>query len=709
MPRAPNVSTQNNFVKGLITEATGLTFPENACTETYNCNFDHIGQVGPRTGFDFEDQYDEFAATLTGNVTVSYLWRNVAGDGSRSFVVVQVGDTLHFYQVTADAALSANKHADTIDLTDFVPTGITTVSTLECQFSFGNGILFVTNPNLDSFYVEYDVAGDTISATEINIQIRDFEGDTTDASAIDARPATNLAGISAAHRYNLLNQGWTTATLTSWDTARADMPSNCDVSWFFKDPDDAFDFATVDDRVVGNTPAPRGHHIFNVYDVDRNSIFSGADSYEIATDRVSLSAFFAGRIFYAGLNVQGHNSKIYFSQIIENSSQYGKCHQVNDPASENFFDLLPSDGGVIDLQEAGEIIKMIPVLNALVVFATEGIWAITGSQGASFTANDYAVNKISAIRNISYRSFVDVEGIPYWWNFSGISTITLDPQTNAFRVVSVTDQTIKTFYDDILLESKENARGVYDSFNKRIQWIYRSEASSSFNSKYEYDRVLNFNILTSAFYPWSVDISNVKINSIVSITGVSGTFELSDVFDGANDVVDGANDVVAFLASNTGITAIIKYLVSYDNSGNQITFADLNPDMGEYLDWETFDATGTEYESYLVTGYALRGDAIRKFQTNYVNIFSSEKDMGGEEHDHSFLIRGQWNFSTTGDSGKWSTAQVITPITGDFDYKPNRIKIRGHGLACQFRISNNGTDPFHIVGWSVFETVNRWV
>ena len=234
MPRAVNTTVQNNFSRGLVTEATGLTFPEDACTETFNCEFDSIGMVTRRLGFDLEENFATTVQDLQGAVIVVYLWDNVASEGERNFVVVQIGNTLHFYNISTEGSLSENKHPDTINLIDFAPSGITTVSTLECQFSSGSGLLFVTNPNLDSFYVEFDPIGDNITGTEITLKIRDFEGDLADALAVDERPTGTVGSLTSAHRYNLENQGWTSANLTAWDTARTDMPSNADVNWYFK-------------------------------------------------------------------------------------------------------------------------------------------------------------------------------------------------------------------------------------------------------------------------------------------------------------------------------------------------------------------------------------------------------------------------------------------------------------------------------------------
>lgn len=714
MPRNVAFSIQNNFTKGLITEATGLTFPENACTEIENCVIERTGLVKRRLGFDFEANFENETLSTSANTKSTYQWESVAGNGDISFAVVQIGNTLHFYQVLSDSPLSASKHSDTIDLLDFLPSGVTTVATIECQFSDGNGLLFVTNPRLETFYVTYDPDADTLTGTQIDLMIRDLEGDAADSLAIDNRPTSTLAALTAAHRYNLMNQGWTTTNLTAWDTARTDMPSNADVNWYFKSATDTFDFATVNDRAVGNSPAPKGHFIYNLYDIDRSTNFAGAADEEITINRLATSAFYAGRVFYAGLKEPKYNSRIFFSQVVERPDQYGKCYTINDQTSETLFDLLPTDGGFIDILEAGTIVKMVPVLNALIVFASNGVWAITGSQGIGFAANDYTISKISDVKAIGPSNFVSIEGIPTFWNADGIYTVTV--QQGNFQVVSMTEQSIDTYYKNTIPAiNKLYARGIYSPIDKEIQWVWRSSVSESFEQNYEYDRVLIYRPLTQAFYLWSIDDTDVKIHGIFNVTSAGGAVEEAQVMNSADTVIDGANNVVAFVdatGSANSLTFVTKYLVSFlDGANTEVTFGECYRDT--YLDWESLDE-GLEFISYLVTGYAVRGQAFRKFQSNYINILSETSS------DSSFRIRGQWNYSIVPDSGKWTAEQVFDIVeeqtqtfsltAGDgFSYKPKRIKIRGHGQACQFRIVNNGTKPFFIVGWSVFETGNKWI
>src|SRR5882672_9569024 len=179
MPRSHGVSVQNKFIKGLITEATALSFPEDACTETFNCVFDHRGRVTRRLGIDLEGGKSTQSLNRAGRVVVTFLWKNVGGDGDTNFVVLQNGSTLYFYKVVSSSALSAGLHANTVVLTSFSSVAESTLRTLECQFTTGNGFLFVTHPNCEPFYVSYDITGNTFSATQINLKERDFVGITS--------------------------------------------------------------------------------------------------------------------------------------------------------------------------------------------------------------------------------------------------------------------------------------------------------------------------------------------------------------------------------------------------------------------------------------------------------------------------------------------------------------------------------------------------
>lgn len=702
MPRQNVVAVENSFINGLVTEATGLNFPEAACTETYDCEFDIDGSVYRRLGFDFETNHSVKVIDRDNYVINSYLWQNVAGDGNTTVVVLQVGNKLYFYETTGTGNFSGGAVASTVTLTPV--SGAPTTGEVEAQFSDGNGYLFVTHPYCDPMRISYDVASSTATATNITIKIRDFEGATADAYAVDTRPTATLAALEVNHKYNLYNQGWTTTNLTAWDTAQTTMPSNADVMWRFKDSSDNFDAsnASIARITAGNTPAPKGHYILTLSNQDRDTA-SGLSLIAATTTsfyRPNTSAFFAGRVFYGGINYIGFNSNIYFTQIVERTEQYGFCYQTNDPTSENLFDILPSDGGVISIPEAGTIYKMFTVSGGLCVFAANGVWFITGSTGIGFTATDYTVQKIADISTISATSFVNVSGYPCWWNSEGIYI--MSAQGNLPTIQSLTYDKFKTFYEDIPLSSKRFARGFYNKTDGQIRWLYRSTSTTPLTTTYEFDRILNFNLRTKAFYPWTISDSDVKMNGIISTELITHPVAINNVIDSSsNTVIDSlGNQVIAFTDSGSEVAQFDKYIVSYpDGSGSyNFTFADRSDDT--YVDWYTYDTAGVDYTSYFITGYKLLGQAVRKFQSNYINIYSRI------ETPVSYNFQGIWDFSSTGDTGRWSSRQQVSHTDTDYSTAIRRLKVRGHGKALQFKVSSVAGEPFDIVGWSSLQTAN---
>lgn len=698
------VSIENNFKNGLITEATGVNFPENAVTETYDCIFNIDGSVKRRRGFDFEANNTTKNINRTDRAISTYLWKNVAGNGDLTVYVVQVGATIYFYK-TDSSSLSTGAVVSTVTLTPV--SGAPVPDAVEAQFSDGNGYLIVTHPYCEPMRVAFDPDTDIASSTTIILKIRDFEGAIADPESIDSRPSVSLGGLNVNHKYNLLNQGWTAANLTIWDTNQTTMPSNADVMFSFKDSSDNFDAtsAAIARVNAGNSKAPNGHYILTLSNQDRDTAAgtSGVVATTTGSQRPSTSAFFAGRAFYSGINYLGFNAKIYFTQIIERTTQYGETYQVNDPSAEDLFDLLPSDGGVINIQEAGTIYKLMTIPGGMAVFAANGVWFITGSTGIGFTANDYTVQKIAEIATLSASSFVSVAGYPAWWNNEGIYTLVVEGNNTIPSVKSLTYTTIKDFYDDIPQSSKIYAKGYFNYIDGVIQWIYRSTGTNQVTNIYEYDRVLNFNLRTNAFYPWTISSSDVKVNGIVVLDSSAGLTSVANVIDGSsNNVVDTSSDqVIAYTTSGIQDAELTsKFLVSFP-SGVTYSFTMAEETNPEYIDWFQNDATGIDYTSYFITGYKLKGQGLRKFQLGWTRFFSEVNESV------SYYVQGIWNFANTGSgTGRWSTRQYVTHTDTNYSVASRRLKIRGHGTTLQLKVTSASGQPFTMLGWVNLDTVN---
>lgn len=710
MPRNAGAFVENSFIKGLITEATGLNFPENAVVDTDNCVFDETGRVSRRFGIDFETGHVLRTIDRDDCAVAHYRWKAAAGSGTLSFAVSQVGSTIYFYQID-DYSISA-KYKGSISLTPFLASGAPSPSTKICQFAEGNGYLFVAHPYCETIYIEYDTDFETFTANQIDLLIRDFEG-VEDGLEIDERPAD--VDYTDLHKYNLYNQGWYPETiriapgddgqaLTDWQSKRSDNPSNADVWWLYKDGSEQFDPARL--RVLpGNSPAPKGHYTLNPYYQDRSdaSDVAGIEVTSSRFYRASSVAFFAGRVWYSGVEGTGYSNNVYYSQIIERESQFGWCFQQNDPTSENKFDLIDSDGGVLSILDAGKIIKLFPVENSIIIFATNGVWQVTGSTGTGFKATDFSVNKLSSVKTLSGNSFVSISGLPAWWGEDGIYAISSDASLGSLQVQSLTDEKIKRFYEAIPTRSKFYACGDYNPVERIIQWCYSPTAGTGTTSDYEFSRILNLNVLTGAFYPWTVD-DDVKINGIIAVDVPSMEGIVSNVVDASgNQVVDAsANTVIAKDTEEAELGFAFKYFCSYSNgAGSYITtFADEH-DL-DFVDWAYYNSlAGDSYSSYIVSGYKVHGDAQRKFQPNYVYIYSEKGDTPSV-----FDFSARWNYANSGSTGRWSQTQRLTYPDTDFDYQKKKVKVRGHGVAVQFYFASVAGEPMNLIGWSTFETAN---
>lgn len=547
MTRAAGTSVENNFVHGLITEATGMNFPENSAQDTIDCVYHPIGAVTRRPGWTPEDNAVQQTITTDTSAVAEFRWDNVANLGNLTFVVQQVGMTLYFFEVSG-GPLSAGLKSGTINLNNYKTSGSPTTSDGEvCQFAFGDGRLFVVHPFCEPFYVDYDFGADTFTVTQITFRIRDFKRQ-ADGLQPDERPST----LSALHKYNLFNQGWffsgssssggsggstaqnynivqpsgnASATggsnmLDYWHSHRSDWPSNADIWWLFKNADDNIDYQNFNKIYFGNSLAPNGHYILNPWATDRGTQtgISGLPEETSGSQRPSSVTFFSGRVWYGGVAATGYGDHIYFTQILENINQAGECYQTNDPTSEQDSDLFPSDGGVIVIPGLGTLLRLYPIGNAIVVLASNGTWMVSGSSGSGFFANDYSVQKVSEHPCAAPMSVVEVEGSLMYWNYNGIFLFQLAP-TGAATVKSTTDPTIKTYYQAIPPNNIPFVKGAYNPTDMVVQWLFKTGTANTVSDNFVYDHVLNLRTNTQAFYPWSIS-SAASVSGAPTVSGL---------------------------------------------------------------------------------------------------------------------------------------------------------------------------------------------
>lgn len=706
----PQSVVENNLTKGLITYATGLNFPENAVVASSNMVYEPYGLAHRRMPLDTEAGGN--TSVLSGAPIVGYFWKDGTADGSFYFYILQTNNLLNIFKVDPTLTTVSTDFFEQIDLNLYATFAIATWT--ECQFSSGNGYLFVVNQTMTPIALFYDASSGLLDVIESPIMVRDFDGEPEAGAFTNTRPGA----LTSNHNYNLINQGWTDGThgddtttnkISTFLTDIGKYPSNADIWWEFKDTSSVYNPTTsvVNSIALGNSPAPQGHFILDAFAQSHDTAFGAVVGLQDTTAdffRPSAVAFFAGRVFYSGTPWNGFSQNIYFSQIITslgtnvptqmgnngNYNTFGACFQQNDPTSEQNFDLLPIDGGVVRIPEAGIIYKLWPLQGALIVFASNGIWSLTGTQsGLGFTADNYSVNKISSVRTISYTSFVDVMGYPMFWTHEGIYSLTVDTTANVssggFVVKSLTDQTILQFFQAIPGLSKLYARGTYDPFQYQVKWIYSSTAPGSEDALNSYDSVLTFNTLTGSFSPWSVPTDNNVLREIFTT-----------------------------ISTNPSVNSYrTKYVYSFIVASQLFFgFADETPNASVYQDWIT-TATGPEdYVSSFDTAYKIFGQADKRVTENWLTIYFSNQALDQADPSNpttivsSAQVRNKWDYSLNLIPVKWDSQQLCQVIDNSYSTAIRRLRMRGRGRVFQLNFTSDGSYPMNVEGWSMSQTVN---
>lgn len=734
MARNSAAKTYSTFVAGLMTEATPLNYPENTVLETLNCVFEREGNIRRRLGMDYEASSSLTSKTTaeatwqTQGVGVSR-WNNVAGDGNLNFLVVQVDTVLYYIDMSNDA-LSNGLKSFTTSLSSFAAPAASDVGSELVSVDSGKGFLYVTGKKIKPFYVSYSSSGNSITNTEIGIQIRDFDG-VDDSLDISEEPTS----LTTPHSYNLKNQGWVSPgasiadPVTTYFGSVAKYPGNNKQWWTTKDASGNLDSTLLTKYFTGNTLAPRGHHLLDPFnkDYDTASGLSGITSVTV-TNRPQSVAFFAGRAFFGGPTSSNQSGHIYFSQIIEDETKIGRCYQEADPTSEDISDLIATDGGVIVIPELGNNIAMKVTGSSLLVFGDNGVWEVTGSAGQGFSPTDYSVSNITTVGLIGPRSVVDVEGTPMWWSAEGIFTIGRNDVTDRIEAKSMTEFTIQTTYNSIDPVAKLYCQGAYDPSKHTVTWIYSDGADT--NYRFKFNNMLVLNINTGAMY---VHV----IGDLVSASPyVAGIFPLS-----ALGTVTQTETVVQASSGNTVIRQSDSEVVVADQTLTQAgsvqskfftvvpvstdsewTYSLLNND--NFSDWISNDSTGVPYDSYFSTGYLTEGDIINTKQAPYIYVYSKRTETGYVsdgaggytlQDGSGCYLQARWQWSDNSNSSRFGRTQQVykrrttynDTANGNLDFDDgfpvvvSRLKVRGGGQSLHLRYTSQAGKDFNLYGWAV--------
>lgn len=695
----------NTFVKGIITEAGPLAFPDNASLDEENCVLNREGSRQRRLGMDYEDNFTLVSATATSSEAVaSYRWENAGSNVLHQLAVVQVGKKLYIFN--AMALSTSGALITTLDLTGQI-TGLTPLGVAS-----GMGVLFCTETSGKPFYLTYNPTTQAVMVTQVTIKVRDYFG-VDDGLAVDNRPGS----LSTNHNYNLQNQGWTSSLITTYHGVGSVYPSNAQQWVIGKDADDVFQGALLNKHDFGNTPAPKGRFILNAF--DRSGSRAAHTGLGVPTDvetsYPSTVAFAFERVFYAGSqsNMVGRPAKspnytgfIFYSKTLRSVDECDICHSEADPTSEIDSTLVPTDGGYLNIPNSGKIHKLLPKGNTIIVFAEAGIWGIYGGE-SGFSGTEQQIVKITDFGVTNGQAVVDAEDAAFYWNKGGIYFLSPDEATGRLKADNITETTIQTYYNTISQEAKRAAVGSYDPINRKVQWMYNdADDYDGVYYKNRYNKELVLDLVVNAFYKNSIS-SHSEPSPYVA-----GYLETPDFLlrkDGVRTRGESVTKYLTLMLTNAASNQVNLSFAFYRDEG--------------FRDWRSSDGVGTSFLSYLITGYETLNDTVRNKQAAYLfmHLKQTEREtitvpITGDvvpKNPSSCITQAQWDWSNSPNSGKWGTPfqtyrlqrpYILTPGQ-DIDYGhevvTSKSRLPGRGRSLSLYIRSDGDKDFYIYGWTV--------
>jgi hypothetical protein len=720
-----------------------------------------------RLGIERESGYAETDTGYASGVDKEYVsireyfWDNPGGDLSKEFAVIQTGTKLYFMDSSTSAPSASVIPAGGLDLT--AQPAITEALSGQCPISFASisGYLIIACAELSTPYeIYYNKADSSFTVGKIYPKVRDVWG-VDDGLDVAERPST----LSDAHYWNIFNQGWgeleprkisvvvsgafgralerEEITVDSVNTVKIDQvfsdrgtyPSNAEIQNLYADK-------IVDSTRTNSSPAPKGRFVIEAFrrGGSRQELLEKSGSPLVLPDdaeqgRISIVQSYADRVFYSGvvsdiqegdLKSPDFGSVVFFSEQFKSKESFGKCHQEADPTSEDFSELVATDGGFISIVEANDILAMQQFGNFLLVFASNGVWAITGPDGV-FAADNYQVTKITSTGAISSSSIVTAENSVMYWSHEGVYAITPSEIKDSLQVQPVIETTIQTFYNNIPSAGKLHAKGIYDRVERRLRWLYNDDSAyDGVTDKEKYNKELVFDATLGAWYPY--DFGTAWIRGYIRTSPYASVLSVQDVVYNGDPVQYNGDQVTYTTSERASAVSTTKYLLEgydavADGSGNPSTLHLTVGTLSEasFLDWvgnSYINAQGVDAAATALASWTTGGDVTRRKDIEYLHLFFRRTETGvdgdGNPIDPSGCqYRVRWDFADSSNSGKFSPQRqgyrykrmFTVPVDGLLDYGQEVLvtknRVRGSGKSLAIEINSEPGKDLHMHGYAV--------
>lgn len=719
MARQRGISGQLDLTKGFVTEANPVSFPQEAAVDIDNCIIDKDKSIRRRPGISLEIGHNKnsvnggvlSAVEVENSAFSTSLWEFVSNSGTLDIVVQQAGLILQFY--AQFGAVSQNLLGE-LDLTPYA-TNVGDLRQSKVATASGLGNLYVVSAHMEPIRVSYD--GTTFDAEMIEIKVRDIIDGRDDDLEIDERPAV----LFRNHYYNLKNQGWTDENInlfaglpvsTDLCAGTGDVggvvgidtfPSNADVMHVGLvtngDGNLEFDPTFVREGFTGNTPAPKGHYIFDAFTWDYDTVTGcPGTGTKIIPTRPEAVVFHQGRAFYTVPNLQNQVGGVYYSQQLTSEDKAGNCFQEADPTADQVNELVATDGGYLPMPGVGEIYALKEMGNGIAVIASNGVWRIAGAEiGSAISATNISLDKITKSGALGESSIVEAEGSFFFFGIEGI--IHLQANEAGFTATNVTQNSIQDFYISINAETRRDAAGVYIPEQRKIYWAYREAFANVTPTVRSFNKFLILDFDVGGFYKYS--IGNDVTQTFPEIVGATlvkplaeGTTAVQIIENDGTGVTenDGTTPVTELETSSTGQITQLKLatlVYSTADSGYKVSFASFH--SRTFTDWwdVSIDGEGIPMTSFVDFAEEAMGAPHTKGTPTWVHSFY-QKDSKNLEPGGYYELPPKY-YATTGVRISQSVLEILNKPSSSMRCSQSVLEVL-MTIPSDFRVSQSALE-----------------
>lgn len=706
----------NAFVKGLVTEASPLTFPENASLDERNFVLKRDGSRSRRLGMDkISEVFEIPTETEEGKVYSAFEWKNAGGVPDNLFIVVQYGKDLMIFDFTS----TVPELIKTFDLK--VELSSAKLDLEKGSFASVDGILVGVFGEHDILRVTY--SEETFVADTVNLKIRDqfgiqvnyerpektitfsdgspdkfypyrFIEDMLEDEAVNVRPFREQP--PDLHFYNLRNQSWGRARkavvppatairnldpLKEFDDRYGLYPSNADVVATglinFSEESGApvrFVAEELGDSPQSSSSAARGFFVIDAlrrgpsrreqHDLmfeeaagDLEVPLTAPLRADTTPDGARCVAEFAGRVWYSGFT----GSTITPDTRSPRMSSYVLFSQLVTTPS-NINKCYQKNDPTYE-EEADLLATDGGLLRLDEAYGIQHMVAI----GESLLV--LATNGVWAISGGSDRGFA----------------------ADAYIVEKVTDQgvlatgnivndgnTVYYWANSGIFVITPNDNGVYveqsltentiQSFYEEIPSTSKRNASGAFDRfenkiKWTYSsglitgqsKELVLDLTLKAFYPNDHSVLEGQTPTVLSpitVRPFSFSTAKQPVFSNGEEVLLGSSTDTLYIAL-WGTSPLTLAFTSYKDT--------------RFKDWSSKDAVGADATAYAITGYMPQGEFQRRKQVSRLTSYMTKTEDGFEEREgdlipvnaSSCLMQARWDWSNSPNGNRWGRENQI--------------------------------------------------